>query len=271
MEKERIKVRDDVTKIQVHAKETPTALFSFGDDRELLRNLARSRQNQHLHHDLPTERKMLQYIREGRGEELEAFLTDWGQREDFGILSRSSLLRHKKNLTICGITLYTRAAIEGGLNAEIAFTLSDLLIQRVEEQHSPEDVDRLSTVAVREFAQRVRQAREYSGSGTFEACRQYIFNHLYEELPLSRLGVATGLNPSYLSRLCKKETGLSLSAYIRREKVEEAKRLLELNEYALSEICVLLRFNDQSHFTQVFKTWSGVTPGAYRKRFAKKN
>ncbi len=243
----------------------------FFEDRELLRRLAQSRQDERLHHDLPAERKMLQYVREGRFEELTEFLADWNRREDFGILSRSSMLRHQKNLTICGITLYTRAAIEGGLNAEIAFTLSDLLIQRLEELRTLEEVNELSTAALREFARRVRDAREHSVSGTFEACRQYIFNHLYEDLPLSRLGRATGLNPAYLSRLCKQETGLSLSAYIRREKVEEAKRLLELQEYGLSEICALLGFNDQSHFTQVFKTWAGVTPGAYRKRIPKKN
>ncbi|WP_172250005.1 helix-turn-helix transcriptional regulator [Saccharibacillus deserti] len=99
----------------------------------------------------------------------------------------------------------------------------------------------------------------------------YIFNHLYEELPPERLGKAMRLNPAYLSRLCKKETGISLSAYIRREKVEEAKRLLELGEHSLSEICSLLGWSDQSHFSQVFKTWAGVTPGAYRKRIPKKN
>ncbi|WP_179218717.1 helix-turn-helix domain-containing protein [Saccharibacillus sp. O23] len=244
---------------------------AFFEDRELLLRLAQSRQDERLHHDLPAERKMLRYVREGRYEELTEFLTDWNRREDFGILSRSSMLRHQKNLTICGITLYTRAAIEGGLNAEIAFTLSDLLIQRLEELRTLEEVNELSTAALREFARRVRDAREHSVSGTFEACRQYIFNHLYEELPLARVGRAIGLNPAYLSRLCKQETGLSLSAYIRREKVEEAKRLLELQEYGLSEICALLGFNDQSHFTQVFKTWAGVTPGTYRKRIPKKN
>lgn len=243
----------------------------YADDRELLRSLALSRQNERLHHDLATERKLLQLVREGRREELERLLVDWNLRQDFGILSRSSLLRHRKNLTICGITLYTRAAIEGGLYAEIAFTLSDLLIQRVEEAHTPEEVDLLSTSAIREFTDRVRQAREHTGSGTFEACRLYVFNHLYEELSLERLGQAMRLNPAYLSRLCKKETGLSLSAYVRREKVEEAKRLLEIGEHTLSEICALLRWSDQSHFTQVFKTWVGVTPGTYRKRVPKKN
>ncbi|OWA36854.1 hypothetical protein B9G55_01895 [Saccharibacillus sp. O16] len=246
------------------------ASIAYFEDRELLRRLAQNRQDDQLHHDLPTERKMLRYVREGRVEELDTFLTDWNQREDFGILSRSSMLRHQKNLTICGVTLYTRAAIEGGLHAEIAFTLSDLFIQRLEELRTLDAVHELSTAALREFARRVREAREHSVSGTFEACRQYIFNHLYEDLPLSRLGQSLGLNPSYLSRLCKKETGLSLSAYIRREKIEEAKRLLELQEYSLSDICALLGFNDQSHFTQVFKTWAGVTPGVYQKRIPKK-
>ncbi|MDO3409324.1 helix-turn-helix domain-containing protein [Saccharibacillus sp. CPCC 101409] len=242
---------------------------TFADDRELLRTLALSRQEARLHHDLPRERRMLQYIREGRESELERFMQSEWEQERVGVLSRSSLLRHRKNLAICGITLYTRAAIEGGVDSEIAFTLSDLYIQRLEDLHTAQSVDDLNSSAMLDFARRVRGVREQSAGRTFEACRHYIFSHLYEDLPLSRLGRAFGLNPTYLSRLCKKETGFPLSAYIRRERIEEAKRLLDLGEYRLSDICALLRWSDQSHFTQAFKQQVGITPGAYRKRRAK--
>lgn len=52
----------------------------------------------------------------------------------------------------------------------------------------------------------------------------------------------------------------TIGEFILREKVEEAKRLLMVSKHSLLDISVLLHFNDQSHFTKVFKQFVGLTP-----------
>ncbi|MNI59062.1 HTH-type transcriptional activator Btr [compost metagenome] len=101
-------------------------------------------------------------------------------------------------------------------------------------------------------------------SRTSALCQNYIFNHLYEELTLSKLAGVAGLNASYLSQLFKKETGLAVSDYIQRERIEEAKRLMEWPGISLSDIATRLHFNDQSYFTKVFKKYTGITPKQFR-------
>ena len=52
-------------------------------------------------------------------------------------------LRNSKNMFIAGITLFTRAAIEGGVPEETAYALSDGYIQTVEECTSKSSIEKL--------------------------------------------------------------------------------------------------------------------------------
>lgn len=61
--------------------------------------------------------------------------------------------------------------------------------------------------------------------------------------------------------------GISLSEYIQKERVEEAKKILTLTTYSLVDICTWLNFNDQSYFTKVFKKFTSMTPKQYREEY----
>lgn len=150
---------------------------------------------------------------------------------------------------------------------EIAYTLSDFHIQHIEELNEIPAVDRALTAALCDFADRVRDNRRSKHSRMSALCQNYIFNHLYEEITLGRLAEIAGLNPSYLSHLFKKETGLAVSDYIQRERIEEAKRLMTLPGITLSDIATRLHFNDQSYFTKVFKKIHGTDSPAVSARY----
>lgn len=222
------------------------------------------RENTWLHHDPRLEREMFRHITNGDKAGLLQTQASFAE-ESFGRLSKKSQLRSKKNLAVSSITLATRAAIEGGLFWEIAYTLSDFHIQHIEELRDIPAVDRAQLAALCDFADQVRDNRSPKLSRVSALCQNYIFNHLYEEIPLSRLAELTGLNDSYLSQLFKQETGITISDYIRQERIEEAKRLMELPGITLSDIASRLQFNDQSYFTKVFKKVTGYTPKQYKK------
>ena len=67
-----------------------------------------------------------------------------------------------------------------------------------------------------------------------------------------------------MSRLFKKETGDSVSAYIRRQKIDMAKNLLRYSDYSMIDIANRLSFSSQSHFIQQFRDIVGMTPKKYR-------
>lgn len=229
--------------------------------------IAQRRQNILLHHNPVVEKKLYHVIKEGRTGELET-VWDAIAEEELGVLSKTSHIRSQKNLTIAMITLATRYAMEGGLHPEIAYTLSDLFIQRLEELPDRQAIDRLRKEALRAFTERVNEARNQRYSKPVTTCIHYIFNHLYEEITLPLLAKQCHKNPSYLSALFKKETGVALSEYIQRTRVEEAKKLLTLTDRPIAEIGTLLNFHEQSYFTKIFKKFAGMTPKQYRNHYS---
>lgn len=87
------------------------------------------------------------------------------------------------------------------------------------------------------------------------------------DLSVQALAQRVGMSKRSLQRRIEKCTGLSLSHYVQELRIEKAKGLLELTALSISDICWKVGYQDISAFTRVFKSISGLTPGAYRKRF----
>ncbi|MBM7587853.1 YSIRK-targeted surface antigen transcriptional regulator [Bacillus pakistanensis] len=227
--------------------------------------LSKGRRNFIFHSNLSYERVLLDYVKNGHVEKLKDFI-DYSivGNAELGLLSKRSRLRSEKNLMITGVALVCRAAIEGGLNEETAFTLSDFYIQQLEELERLKDILALIEEAIYDFTNRVSQLNEQKYSATITACQKYIYNHLYGEITLDQLAEITHLSPNYLSSLFKKEVGITISEYIQRQKIDEAKKLLTITNYSISDIGTWLNFYDQSYFIKIFKKFTGLTPKKYR-------
>lgn len=169
-------------------------------------------------------------------------------------------LRNKKNLIICVITLATRAAMDGGLDPELAYSLSDAYIQNLERFQNLNELENLKNKALFDFADKVHKLKEFKYPKTIFLCQDYISKHLYENITLSDIADFLGLSKKYLSGLFSKNIGITLTEYIQKQKIEEAKFLLTSTNYSIVYICELLKFHDQSHFTKIFKKFTGLTP-----------
>jgi AraC-like DNA-binding protein len=115
-----------------------------------------------------------------------------------------------------------------------------------------------------DYANRVRMNNLQTTSKVISKCKGFIKKHLYEKIYLDDLSKNMNLNPTYLSHIFKKETGISISEYILSEKINEAKKLITSPEYTLADVYEMLNFQDQSYFTKVFKRFTGITPKKYK-------
>lgn len=93
----------------------------------------------------------------------------------------------------------------------------------------------------------------------------YINEHLERDLTLAEIAAAAGMNPYHLSRAFKQETGLAPHQYVLRRRVERAKALLAETELSIVEVGFRVGFQSQSHFTNIFRRLTGVTPRAFRR------
>lgn len=84
------------------------------------------------------------------------------------------------------------------------------------------------------------------------------------EFDLHRLAKAAGLSKYYLEKVFKEAVGLSPHQYILQLRVDRAKNLLASTSKSMVDISMELGFFDQSHFSNAFKRFTGVSPLAYR-------
>lgn len=92
-----------------------------------------------------------------------------------------------------------------------------------------------------------------------------IDQRLDEPLSLTDLATAAGLSRMHFAAQFRAATGCSPHAYLLGRRVETAKGLLSGGETPLVEVALRVGFLAQSHFTTVFKRFTGETPGRWRR------
>ena len=95
--------------------------------------------------------------------------------------------------------------------------------------------------------------------------KDYIADHLDEELKRTDLAAMIYLHPDYLSHVFKDETGMSLSEYITRKRIDYAMMLLEKTNRSVSDIAAKCGYASLAYFTKTFKRIIGMSPKGYRK------
>lgn len=93
---------------------------------------------------------------------------------------------------------------------------------------------------------------------------KYINDHLNEDLSLIALSEKVFLNPAYLSRIYKQETGMNISEYICHMRINKAKELLRQSDFKIHEVASAVGFESAAYFTRVFKQLTNLTPQEYR-------
>jgi two-component system response regulator YesN len=93
----------------------------------------------------------------------------------------------------------------------------------------------------------------------------YIHKNIQKNITRKDVAEAVYLNAEYLSRLFKKEKGITLSDYILREKMNIAKLLLETTNFSVSIVASKVGYSNFSHFAQSFKRIFGISPSEIRQ------
>lgn len=211
------------------------------------------------------EQSILQMIREGNLPHMntwqQAVNTFTGSQQ----LSRNHL-QHAKLSQVQFIAMCSRAAIEGGLSPEIAYTRNDAYIQDVDSARTISDIIQIGRSMYVEFVELVHKQKADPGiSKPIMSCCDYIQTHLGEKISASTLASRVGYSNYYLSRLFKQQMGLSIDQYIRNMRIDRAKFLMTTTQESIQDISDQLGFSNRNYFTQVFTQVTGMSPAAYRK------
>ena len=111
--------------------------------------------------------------------------------------------------------------------------------------------------------------KRYSVKGYSEPIKEavtLISSNISSPLRLSDIAEKLKLSPSYLSDLFKRETGVTVTEYVNRKKIDYSAHLLTTTGEQVQDIAALTGIVDVQYFSKLFKKIKGETPLEYRKK-----
>lgn len=171
-----------------------------------------------------------------------------------------SLVRRSCFELICAIYYAYYEENVSETNERLNFTLHALQIDNYNE------VLDVTTKFILELHQHV----EEETPDIINRAKQYIHQHLTDDLTVSSIASHLFVNTNYFSRLFKKNIGLGCNEYITRKRMEKAQTLLKISSMPVGEIAEVVGYTDKNYFSLAFKKFTGYSPTLYRQQIQEK-
>ena len=235
----------------------------------LEQTMAKNRYSSYIHPPYALERKLVQAIQQMNFERSIEVLKQINTNER-AQLSKKPINSLKYSL-VGSCTLFTRAVIEAGLDAETAFILSDHYINLIDETSTNKEVEELEYKMLNDFIKVLKKNKEYIYNSLINRVIQYIKKNVENNLSLRDISSFVSVHPNYLSAAFKKEVGKTLTEYINEVRIESIKQYINYTNLSISEISFTFNFNHVTYFSRFFKKHTGLTPMEYRRQSSSTN
>ncbi len=167
------------------------------------------------------------------------------------------------------VVIISRTAIEAGVDAK---DLMGLNYSNFTELNKATDLDELLfklNDILTNFINRVSAIKEKKKKIKIRKMIEYIDQNFTRKLTSKEVARVGGLSLSRCLHLFKEETGMSLSEYVKKLRVEYGKYLLLNTDISLADCSIEIGFFDQSHFTKTFKQVERITPYQFQRKYKK--
>jgi AraC-like DNA-binding protein len=117
-----------------------------------------------------------------------------------------------------------------------------------------------------EESNRIMVESDHAEPGGVQRAKQYVCRNLQHKIHLDDVAAAVGVCSFQLCRLFKKHTGMTMTEFVSRKRVQHAKRGLQDPGRQIMEIAEDAGFTSLSQFNRNFLKYAGESPTEYRLR-----
>ncbi len=178
-------------------------------------------------------------------------------------------VRNAKNYCIIMNTLLRKAAEQGGVHPLHIDSLSSKFALQIELMTSAKAISNLMREMFTSYCRLVHKHSMKRYSSVVKKAVIIIESDLSAELSLSTLAAKQGISSGYLATVFKKETGKTVSEYVREKRIEHAKYLLGTTNLQIQTVALYCGIMDVQYFSKIFKNLVGQTPKEYRETLKK--
>jgi two-component system response regulator YesN len=163
------------------------------------------------------------------------------------------------------IVIISRAAMEKGISAEGLLGPRYSYLTDINAATGFDDLFWRVTKALENFTRAISEERGRTARAHVTRMKEFLSRRFATKVSAGETAAAAGLSVSRALHLFRRETGMSLSSYITRLRIDYACHLLKNTSRSMADIASECGFFDQSHFTKTFKAEEGIPPLRYRK------
>jgi len=163
------------------------------------------------------------------------------------------------------VVLLSRAAVNGDGGSDSMLETNNRYLRRIQESRTIDELMENIHLVAERMAGKIFSFKGIQHASVLRRAERFIWENYTRKISLDEIAKASGLSAPYFSTIFKEEMGENLSSYLNRLRVERASALLMETAKPLSEIASLCGFEDQSWFSKIYKNYTGVSPGKYRK------
>ncbi len=180
-------------------------------------------------------------------------------------------LRNAKNYCIIMNTLLRKAAEKGGVHPVYIDRLSSSFAQQIEGMTSLSENATLMKEMFRSYCRLVRKHTMKHYSPLVQKTVLLVESDLSANLTSGTLAESQNVSLGHLCEVFKKETGKTLSEYVRERRIRHAAHLLGSTNLLVQTVALHCGIMDVQYFSKLFKQEMGMTPKEYRASVRKEN
>jgi YesN/AraC family two-component response regulator len=182
------------------------------------------------------------------------------------IFANSDHFRYIQLRAIELAVLLSRVENNPGQSGGAALEASNRCLRQVQDAKTIEELTDTLHAIVKRVAGHISSFQGIRHGAALRKAEHFIRENFTRRLTLREIAAVSGLSAPYFSTIFKEEMGENLSKYLNRLRVERASRMLLETDLSLSDIASACCFEDQSWFSKIFKTYTGISPGKYRSQ-----
>ena len=174
-------------------------------------------------------------------------------------------LRNAKNYSIIMNTILRKAAENGGVHPVYIDALSSSFAKKIEQLGDVDETSELMCDMFRSYCRLVRKHAIKDYSPIVQKTMLIIDSDMSTSVSLASLAARQNISSGYLSAIFKKETGITVSEYIRKKRIDHAIYLLSTTHLQIQTVALHCGIMDVQYFSKIFKKQTGKTPKEYRE------
>ncbi|MGI2295702.1 helix-turn-helix domain-containing protein [Paenibacillus sp. GXUN7292] len=139
------------------------------------------------------------------------------------------------------------------------------LHEQINQCHTANEIKQLLTSFVESVTNRLAE-QEKNHDPTIRFVTNYLNDHLDADVSLDFLADKLNISSGYLSTYFKEKTGNNYMDYVNNLRIDRAKQLLQNQSLYVQTIAEKVGYGNVNSFIRMFKKFTGITPGEYRRK-----